>query len=59
MNTGQCIPLTIVVQNAIDFVIENKLDDSGKDVTWQVLKYASYCSSLTKQNIIDIYQKYF
>src|ERR1043166_6801711 len=26
-------------------VIENKLDDSGRDVVWQVLKYASYCAS--------------
>ena len=39
-------------------VIENKLDDSGKDVTWQVLKYASYCSSLSKQQIREIYQAY-
>jgi len=39
-------------------VIENKLDDSGKDVTWQVLKYASYCSSLSKQQIREIYQSY-
>ncbi len=39
-------------------VIENKLDDSGRDVTWQALKYASYCSSLSKRSIIDIYQKY-
>lgn len=39
-------------------VIENKLDDSGRDVTWQVLKYASYCSSLSKQQIKDIYQSY-
>lgn len=39
-------------------IIENKLDDSGRDVTWQAIKYASYCSSLTKQDIIDIYQKY-
>jgi hypothetical protein len=39
-------------------IIENKLDDSGKDVTWQVLKYASYCSSLSKDNIKDIYQFY-
>ena len=39
-------------------VIENKLDDSGKDVTWQVLKYASYCSSLSKQQIREIYQTY-
>jgi len=39
-------------------IIENKLDDSGKDVTWQTIKYASYCSSLTKQEIIKIYQQY-
>lgn len=39
-------------------VIENKLDDSGKDVTWQVLKYASYCSTLSKNQIKDIYQLY-
>ena len=39
-------------------IIENKLDDSGRDVTWQAIKYASYCSSLTKQDIIEIYQRY-
>ncbi|PIB31216.1 hypothetical protein BFP78_12385 [Gaetbulibacter sp. 5U11] len=39
-------------------IIENKLDDSGKDVTWQAIKYASYCASLTKQDIIKIYQDF-
>lgn len=39
-------------------VIENKLDDSGRDVTWQVLKYASYCSTLSKQDIVKIFQDY-
>jgi len=39
-------------------VIENKLDDTGRDVTWQALKYASYCSSLKKQQIFEIYQVY-
>ncbi len=39
-------------------IIENKLDDSGRDATWQVLKYASYCSSLTKPQIKEIYQSY-
>lgn len=39
-------------------IIENKLDDTGKDVTWQVLKYASYCSTLNKEHIKDIYQSY-
>lgn len=39
-------------------IIENKLDDSGRDVTWQSLKYASYCSSLSKENIRSIYQDF-
>ena len=39
-------------------VIENKLDDSGRDVVWQVLKYVGYCSSLTKAQTVVIYQKY-
>lgn len=39
-------------------VIENKLDDSGRDVIWQSLKYASYCSNLSKLQIIDIFQEY-
>jgi len=39
-------------------VIENKLDDSGRDVTWQALKYASYCSSLTIPDILKLYQQY-
>ena len=39
-------------------VIENKLDDSGRDIVWQSLKYASYCSSLSKSQIAEIYQAY-
>ncbi len=39
-------------------VIENKLDDSGRDTMWQVLKYASYCASLSKLQIKNIFQQY-
>jgi hypothetical protein len=39
-------------------IIENKLDDTGKDVTWQALKYASYCSTLKKDQIRHIYQDF-
>jgi hypothetical protein len=39
-------------------VIENKLDDSGRDVTWQAMKYAAYCSSLTKTEIVAVFQAY-
>ena len=39
-------------------VIENKLDDTGKDVVWQALKYASYCSTLSTSQIVGIFQKF-
>jgi Domain of unknown function (DUF4268) len=39
-------------------LIENKLDDTGRDLTWQALKYASYCSGLSKENIRQIYQEF-
>lgn len=39
-------------------IIENKLDDTGKDVVWQSLKYASYCSSLDAQGIEDIFNEF-
>ncbi len=39
-------------------IIENKLDDTGKDVTWQALKYASYCAALNNEKICRIYQDY-
>ena len=39
-------------------VIENKLDDSGKDVVWQALKYASYCANLTKSQIVEIFRQH-
>lgn len=37
-------------------IIENKLDDSGRDVVWQALKYASYCSTLKKEQIVEIFR---
>ncbi len=39
-------------------IIENKLDDTGRDVVWQSLKYVSYCSSLSVQDIEQIFQDY-
>ena len=40
-------------------IIENKLDDTGRDVVWQALKYASYFSSLNGKVIIDIFNGSF
>jgi hypothetical protein len=39
-------------------VIENKLDDTGRDVVWQALKYASYCSTLKTGQIAEIFGSY-
>ncbi|MGA0615858.1 DUF4268 domain-containing protein [Paracoccus sp. KR1-242] len=39
-------------------IIENKLDDSGRDVTWQALKYTAYVSALKTRQLVDIYQQY-
>ncbi|MCC5850220.1 MAG: DUF4268 domain-containing protein [Verrucomicrobia bacterium] len=39
-------------------IIENKLDDSGRDVVWQGLKYAGYCSNLSKGQVVEIYQQF-
>lgn len=39
-------------------VIEIKLDDSGKNVDLQAIKYAAYCSTLRFIDIVDMYIKY-
>mgnify|MGYP003774273049 CR=1 FL=1 len=57
-DTNERLDLLAIDKQGNLVIIENKLDDSGRDVTWQVLKYASYCSSLTKDQIKSIYQDY-
>ena len=39
-------------------IIENKLDDTGRDVVWQAVKYAAYVSTLNKAQIVEIFQAY-
>ncbi len=39
-------------------IIENKRDDSGKDVTLQSIKYASYCATFNTKDILRVYQDY-
>jgi hypothetical protein len=57
-DTRERLDLLALDKNGNLVVIENKLDDSGKDVVWQALKYASYCTNLNKSQIIEIYQSY-
>ncbi|WP_207226422.1 DUF4268 domain-containing protein [Corticibacter populi] len=57
-DTRERLDLLAIDKNGNLTIIENKLDDSGKDVVWQALKYASYCSTLSKSQIAEIFQKY-
>ena len=57
-DTSERLDLLALDKTGTLVVIENKLDDTGKDVTWQVIKYVSYCSTLSKQQIKEIYQAY-
>jgi hypothetical protein len=58
LDTRERLDLLAIDKQGNLVIIENKLDDSGRDVTWQVLKYASYCSSLSKDDIRSIFQKH-
>jgi hypothetical protein len=57
-DTNERLDLLALDKDGNLVIIENKLDDSGRDVTWQALKYASYCSALTASQIIEIFQNY-
>ena len=56
--TRERLDLLALDKNGNLVVIENKLDDSGKDVVWQALKYASYCANLTKLQIVEIFRQH-
>jgi len=57
-DTNERLDLLALDEHGRLVVIENKLDDSGKDVVWQALKYVSYCAPLKKDEIREIYQRY-
>lgn len=57
-DTRERLDLLAIDKDGNLVIIENKLDDSGRDVVWQALKYASYCANLKKQQVVDIFQRY-
>lgn len=57
-DTQERLDLLALDKNGGLVIIENKLDDTGRNVVWQALKYASYCSTLTTSQIVKIYQQY-
>ncbi len=57
-DTNERLDLLALDKQGTLVIIEIKLDDTGRDVTWQALKYASYCSNMSEDNIKKIYQEY-
>src|SRR5690606_7082582 len=57
-DTYERLDLLALDKNGQLVIIENKLDDSGRNVTWQAIKYAAYCSTLTTTEIVEIYQRF-
>ena len=57
-DTRERLDLLALDKHGALVVIENKLDDSGRNVVWQGLKYASYCSTLSKTSVAEVYQQY-
>ena len=57
-DTNERLDLLALDKQGSLVIIENKLDDTGRDVTWQALKYASYCSTLSKEDVRQIFQDY-
>ena len=57
-DTRERLDLLALDKNGQLVIIENKLDDTGRDVVWQALKYAAYCSTLKKAQVLDIFQRY-
>lgn len=57
-DTNERLDLLAIDKDGGLVIIENKLDDTGRNVVWQALKYASYCSTLTTNQILKIYQEY-
>ena len=57
-DTSERLDLLAIDKQGNLVIIENKLDDTGRDVTWQVLKYSSYCSTLNGTQIISIFNQY-
>lgn len=56
--SGKRLDLLAVDKQGALVIIELKRDDSGTDVDWQAIKYASYCSSFTQDEIYKIFAEY-
>ena len=56
--TSERLDLLALDKDGVLVVIENKLDNSGKDVVWQALKYASYFAACEEKEIVELFSRH-
>ncbi len=56
--SGKRLDLLAVEKQGALVVVELKRDDSGVSVEWQAIKYASYCSSFTQDELYKHFAEY-
>jgi len=58
LSSGKRLDLLAVDKEGALVIIELKRDDSGSEVEWQAIKYASYCSSFSQDEIFQHFANY-
>jgi Endonuclease NucS len=58
LSSGKRLDLLCVDKSAALVVVELKRDDSGSDVEWQAIKYVSYCSNFSHDEIFRQFAQY-
>lgn len=56
--SGKKLDLLAIDKKANLVIIELKRDNSGSEVEWQAIKYASYCANFLTDEIFEIYATY-
>lgn len=56
--SGIRLDLLAIDRNGNLVIIELKRDDSGRDIEWQAIKYASYCSNFLPNDLFQHYATY-
>lgn len=56
--SGKRLDLLAIDKQGSLAVIELKREDSGSNVEWQAIKYASYCSSFSQDEIYKYFAEY-
>ena len=58
LRSGRRLDLLCIDKNASLVIVELKRDDSGTEVEWQAIKYASFCSNFLSDEIFQHFARY-